>query len=280
MPTPQAPLLLADNVFDRINLYANAVLGSSATIIGREVQYAADCRRERSYCQFSVSQANNFISSDLGAGVTKTVDSIWIDRGHNLWGKTIQVVGDDGAGGSVSTAATIVVPASGTVGGDPTTGFSVTEEGAVYALFATSAARRRWIIYVVDNWQPVITGVILGSRAQLLNFSSKRDEDAGGRIERTVESDAGYLAVDRVYSWRTCDLALDLIGATEYDSTIRTLRQQLFERNQPTVIIMNYGDKPERGWLFQYQGKSWGSPMTRVHRKWSGTFREVYAVVR
>lgn len=281
---PQPPLILVDNVFDRINLYPLAVLSSSGDAVGREPQYVADYRRERTYWQAATAATNRYVQSDLGVGNSRVVDACWIDRLAaaalgGLWGLTVVIeAGDDGAAwpDSVSRA----VPAAGTVGGDPETTWCVTEEGAIYTLFAAFSARRYSRVRVSTSAQPIITGIILGKRSQLLNYSSKRDEDAGGRTERSQESDAGYLATERTYAYRTCELSLDLIGAAEYDATIRSLRATLFERNQPALIVMNYGDKPERGWLMQYAGKNWSSPMNRAHRKWTGTFREVGALIR
>jgi hypothetical protein len=284
VPAPQPPFILADNVYDRINLYPVATLSSLITPIpGREISYMADYRRERTAFQAAAASQFNEVRVDLGIGNSAAVDTCWIDRGHNLWGKTvnIQTSNDPTWVTAIDTRANgFVVPAQGTVGGDPTTGWCVTEEGAIYTLFAITSAQRYLRIFISEVVAAIYTGVILGKRIQLLNYSSVRDEDAGGRTERTTESDAGYQAVERVYAYRTLQLSLDLIGAAEYDASIRSLRSTLFERNQPAFIVMNYGDKPERGWLMQYQGKSWSSPMTRVHRKWSGTFREVGAVIR
>lgn len=286
MPAPQPPVILVDNVADRINLYLQATLRADAGfVVGREPQYAADYRRERTFFQ-TPSVLNPQLIADLGVGNSDAVDTVWIDRGHNLWGRTLHC--DGSPDGHIVTSNdpllfSLVVPAQGTVGGDPTTGWCVTEEGALYTFVTNTLARRSWRVYDTGTFAWILTGIIMGKRVQLSSpagWSSIRDEDAGGRTERTTESDAAYQAVERVYAYRTLQLSLDLIGAAEYDASIRSLRSTLFERNQPAFIVMNYGDKPERGWLMQYQGKNWSSPMNRAHRKWTGTFREVGAVIR
>jgi hypothetical protein len=276
------PLLLVDNVFDRINLYPNGVLSSPTVATGRDAAFAADYRRERTYWQPAVAAANQGITVDIGAGNTRAVDAIWLDRGHNLWGKTVEVQSDtDGTFGAGVTTRALTVPASGTVGGDPTSAvMCVTEEGALYSLFAVLPATRYFRVRVVENFQPILTGVILGARVQMQVYSSKLDEDAGTRTQRSQESDAGYLAVDRVYAYRTVEISLSLIGATEYDATIRSLRRLLFEINQPFVAVMNYGAKPERGWLYQYSPANWSSPTPRVYRSATIQGREVGALVR
>jgi hypothetical protein len=136
-------------------------------------------------------------------------------------------------------------------------------------------------IYTSDSLQTIHTGVILGKRVQMLNFSSVRDEDAGERSNRVEKSLVpGYEGRDRVYARRTISLKLSTIGATEYDSSIRTLRRQLFELDQPAFVVQNYGDKPERGWLYQYEGDRWSSPTTRVLRDLGLQMSEVGPMVR
>lgn len=266
MPS-QTPLILVDNIFDRINLYPNAILNWTTAVTGREARYVADYRRERSYYQVATAALSTNFWVDLGAGITKTVDSIWIDRGHNLWGKTIQVNGWDAITPPGTQYFTAVVPALGTVGGDPSTGWCVTEEGALYSVFAATGAHRAFTVYVLENYAPIFTGVILGKRIQLLGYSSVVDEDAGERSERSEASlIPGYSGDDRTYSARKVDLKLSLIGATEYDTTIRQLRRLLFEVNQPAVVCMNYGVKPERAWLYKYKGAQWNSPTSRTYR--------------
>jgi hypothetical protein len=273
--TPRPPLLLVDNVFDTVTQYPFATLSSSSERTGHEAFRVADYRRERTSWQPTAAAVSHYVEADLGTGGDRTVDYLYLDRGHNLWGKTIQVrYGVAGATLHVSLA----VPAIGTLGGDPTTGFAVTEEGACYALFdAPAAAHQVWRVVVVDNMAPILPGVMLGLRSQLLGYSRTFDEDAGERTQTSAVSTAGYQGSDTTYAWRTLDLDLATIGATEYDGTIRTLRRQLFERNQPVVVLMDYGTRPERGWLYQLDGKSWGFAKTRVLRSGRIRLREVGA---
>jgi hypothetical protein len=95
MPDSQPPLVFFDNVYDRINQYPQAVLSSTAFVVGRDPKYVADYRRERSLWQAATALVNHAISVDLGVGITRAVSAIFIDRGHNLWGQTLAVIGSD-----------------------------------------------------------------------------------------------------------------------------------------------------------------------------------------
>jgi hypothetical protein len=282
--TPQTPLLLLDNVFDVVSLYPNGVLTGDNETTGHEAFRAIDYRRDRSFYLAS-ADANpngNSIAVDLGAGNSRGQDFLFIDRGHNLWGKTITLEGGtDGVTWPVTQA--FVVPAQGTVGGDPTwPNLSVTEEGALYSInSALLTAKRRWRLRVnyVAAFQPIIPGLMLGQKSQLLGYSNIYDEDAGGRTESADISAAGNRGTAFTYSWRTAEIGLAYIGATEYDGTIRTLRQQLFKQNQPCVLVMDYGTYPERGWMFRYDGASWGVAKTKAYRSGRIRLRELGAVL-
>lgn len=285
MPS-QPPLIMVDNVCDRINLYTLGTIVSRTTpLVGREQNFLADYRRERTYYQTLVGAVTPGIQVDSGAGVAVAVDSVWIDRGHNLWGRTVNCEGGtDGATWFNPTLFSYVVPAFGTVGGDPTTGWCVTEEGALYTLPTNAVARQWWRLYDPGTTQWLLTGVIMGRRVQLSSpagYSSVLDEDAGERTERSEGSLVpGYEGADRTYAARKVELRLAYIGATEYDAAIRGLRRTLYEVGQPAVVCMNYGTKPERAWLYKYRGKDWSSPTKGATRSVNITLFECGPLIR
>lgn len=277
--TPQTPLLMVDNVFDRINQYPGGAISARSEVAGHEAYRVGTYRRDRQWYQAANDdQAEGFhmIERDLGAGNTATVNSLYIDRGHNLWGSVVAVRGGSVAGADNYGVPDLTVPALGTIGGDPTsTTMCVTEEGALWSLIPTTDARQFWRLYipVATGFLPVVPTIIMGMAHQLTGYSATFDEDAGGRKQAggTAESDAGYRASGRTYSWRTLDLDLKYIGAAEYDGTIRTLRRLIFERAVPYVAVQDYGTNPERAWMYQYDGDSWSFGKSRVYR--SGRIR-------
>lgn len=276
---PQTPLLLVENFADTVNLFPTASLTADAETTGREAYRVADYRRERSWWQPPSAAANHSLQLDLGSGVSAAADYMAFDRGHNLWGHTVTIKSATDGVTFSTTVATLVVPAlvSGAfpVGGDPTTGWSVTEEGAIYTLFSGAATKRGWQALFPDNFQPIVPGWMVGRRVQLLGYSSVRDEDAMMRSEITERSRALYRGTDKRYTARTLLVRLSNIGSAEYDGTMRTLRRQLFELDQPAMIAMDYGTKPERVWLYQYDGTTYSAPMSRVYRGIEYRFGEV-----
>jgi hypothetical protein len=234
-----------------------------------------------------------WVGVDLGASVTLAPDFLWIDRGHNLWGGMLAVDGSLDPTFATLLGTDRAVPArqipnlnaSGTFvpGGDPTTGVCVTEEGALWMLFTAPLASRAWRVRFVmgsASFTPTVTGIMLGKRHQLLNFSTRFDEDAGARTEVTDESEAGYRAVGRTFSYRTIEIAQRLVGVAEYDTTFRALRTLLFEKNQPFFVALEYGTCPQRGWLYQWDGATWGMSKSTVYREGTLRGREVGPLVR
>lgn len=285
---PQPPVFLVDNVFNRIRQYPGATLSSSGDAPGTDVRYLTRFCRGKQFWQSSTTDIQRQVSSDLGAGTTRAVDSLWIDRGHNLWGKTIRVVGDDGSGGS-AWLLDLTVPATPTVdrwgrytnGGDPTTTvMCVTEEGALYSLFTLQAARRRFLITILESSQPLIPGIILGQRIQLPNFSARMDEDAGAITgERTEMSDTGRVATSRAYPHRELQVVYKRLGVTAYDTTARELRESVWARRCPVVILPNYGRYPAKGWLYRCTTPRWSAGTEGLSRPLTLDFAEWQAAL-
>jgi hypothetical protein len=264
MPNP--PLLLVDNVFDAINLYPGAVVDATSEAEGHEAFRVGDYRRDRTWWQAVNDGGGVDHRVRVHLPFDVSVDSVFFDRGHNLAGKTVYLEGSLD-GGSWPLSIALNVPSA--VGGSTTVpNMCRTEEGAAWSLFDPTASRLWWSLRVphATGFVPVITGIILGLRTQLVNFGKTFDEDAGGRTQPSQQSTAGYRASDRTYSWRTVTLDLDLIGATEYDGTMRTLRARLFDLNQPWVCVMDSGTHPERAWMYTLDGTTWGMPKSHVYR--------------
>ena len=276
----QTPLLLLDNLFDCIIQYPNAVLSASSEAVGREARYVADYRRERTWWQPTASAANHYVAVDLGVGVTGNVDSLWLDRGHNLAGQTVAVQYSDDGSAWTTLVSRAVPAAAAAVGGDPLTIFCLTEEGACYTLFAAAGiAHRYWrlLIAAAGLWQ--VPGIILGSRVQLLSYSHEYDDDGGMRKVRTEESDAGYVATGNVYTYRKATIDLSVIGDSQYDGQMRQIRQLMFSFACPAMVCLNFGVRPERAWLFAFDGTAWSFAKKAAYRAGKIPLREVGAVV-
>lgn len=271
---PQTPVLMVANAFDRVNLNTAATLSASAEVAGHEARYLADYRRQRTWWDPGTSLANHWVLVDLGLGNAAAADYVFWDRGHNLQGATFDLRAGNTLGG-IASVVSRTVPAAGVVGGDPAAAACATEEGSGYAFFPASAAFRYWQFMVTTTVRPVLTGLMVGLKTQLLGFSNVYDPDAGARVQRSEVSDAGWKATGRTTSYRRLMLQLQSIGSAEYEGTLRYLRRTLFERDQPAVIALDYGTYPARAWMYQLDASSWDFPKNRATHAGPMPFREV-----
>ncbi len=279
---PQTPMLLVDNLCDRVTLYPSAVVTASSEVSGREVRRLSDYRRERTWWQptddgVANSPQGNWIDIDLGSGNAGGVDYLWLDRGSpNIWNRTITIqMSDDHV--TWPASKNLAIPDSAVLGGDPSSGTAtITEDGEAYAIFAPLAPRRyiRVFFPYASGFIPVVTGLMLGMRNQFFGYSSTYNDDDGERTQNATTSDAGYRASARTYAWATATLTMKLIGDPEYDTVIREIKRKMFNLNQPAALVMNWGDYPERSLLHQLDGTKWAAPKTRTMRDLTIPLRE------
>lgn len=273
----QTPLLLVDNVWDAVRIYPGAIVDAVSEVAGRESFRVGDYRRDRTWWQPTSDGGGSDTWVRVHLLAARSVDFVFLDRGHNLAGKSIFLEGGtDGV--AWPTSVQLNVPANGVVGGTPASpAMAATEEAAAWTIIPATTARTWWRLRIpyASGFVPQVTGILAGLKTQMLGYARIFDEDQGERTQPTEMSKAGYRASDTVYAWRTAELSVGLIGSAEYDSTFRTLRSLLFEKDQPAVLFMDYGTYPERGWMFQYEGTRWGMPKTRVYRDATIPLREV-----
>lgn len=279
------PVLFADNVLDTIVGYPGAVLTTSSETVGFEARRVADGRQDRTSWRPSAA-APHTLTVDLGVGVTKACDSLWLGRGHNLWGATITYETSTNGAAWDASPQVMTVPALGTLGGSPITlvratgVMSVTEEAACYSFCLAMTARRyHRLTFTATPASPVVPSVMLGARTQFTNYFRAFDDDAKDRKMLSGESDAGYMARGPIYPRRRMEVSLGLIDDTEYDGTIRALGSLIFDKGAPFFGVKNYGDRPERGWLFEFDGTSWDAPKKVTRRELRFRCREVGAKV-
>jgi hypothetical protein len=265
---PQTPLLLVDNLFDLVTSYPGATLDASSEVIGREAFRAVDYERDRSRWEPLSDGGGSDLWIRVHLTVARAVDYAFLDRGHNLAGKSIFLEGSaDGI--SWPTSVQLNVPASGVIGGTPASpAMAATEEAAAWTIIPATTARTWWRFRFPYSagFVPQVTGVMAGTRTQLMGYSRVFDDDAGERTQIAQQSTAGWRATDTTYGWRRVEISLGVIAPDEYDTTIRMLRGLLFEKNLPWVNLLDYGTYPERAWMMQYDGTQWGFPKSRVHR--------------
>jgi hypothetical protein len=255
---PQTPLLLVDNVFDTVQQYPTGTSRPTSERTGHEAWRVATTgasgapgrprRRGR---------ANHSVQVDLGAGVTRAVDSLFIDRGHNLWGKTSRSAtpttasrrsrrsARDGAGGGHARRRSDVHDVLRDRG------------GRLWASSPRAAPRALARLYVVESMAPVVPGSSSGcarscsasrARSTRTPASAPRSSRRAGRLSRLRHDVLVAHARARARLHRR----------DRVRRAIRALRELLFKRTSPWVVLHGLRHAPERAWMYQYDGTTWG----------------------
>ena len=107
--------------------------------------------------------------------------------------------------------------------------------------------------------------------------SGEAGRGTGGSAAGSGAAGSGPIASDCTPGQPPATTRLARLTHHQYDNSIRAARELLFERNEPAVIVMDYGTHPERAWMYQYEGTAWAMPKSRVYRAGRFRFREVGA---
>jgi hypothetical protein len=280
------PLLLIDNVFDTMGQYPDAILTPAAQsagginqVVGHEAWRVADGRRERS-SWMAITSGTAYLTSIRPTNDQIVRDTCFVDRGHNLWGGSVGISSLLGDANSTDTRGVPALDGQGqfTPGGDPTTSVCITEEGALWFRARPLPTSAAWSLVAIPSnpaTLPVIPGAMLGQGMPLASYSKTFDEDAGMRTQGDQQSTALWRGTEPTYHARTCQLSFGVIGAVEYDSTMRRLRAQLFAQNLPVMLCLDPAGHPERTWLYQLDQPQWAMAKSGVYRDGTLTFREL-----
>lgn len=161
-----SPLLLSDNLFNQRIYPANVITAVEETP-GHEILNVGDGRR--SQFDYWTPVTTNVVQRVTVDAITAVSTSCCaLDRGHNLFGKTVTIDGAD----DVAFTTNVITPFSAALPSSITAGASIdgangalTEEGAWLKRYAVTAARRFWRLSVSamgTGLKPVVVGLWLG----------------------------------------------------------------------------------------------------------------------
>lgn len=261
---------LVDNLFDT-QMYPDHVLSAEEEASGHEVERIADGRRA-ARDRWEPTTANSSSYVEVACDVTRAATMLVLDRGHNLAGETIELLGSDDDFGTAGTSVfDITVPSSVT---EPSAigaaNGVLTHEGAVIVTF-DSATFESWRL-VIDamgaGLVPRIVGLWLGT-----SFSPSTgpllagyDDEAGNLSVPQVVTPALWAGTGRIARRRTPSLAHRILDETEWE----TYREDvgLYHQGYPMWAVPDE-TKAERALLCRHPGGSYSVPFegNRVGRE-------------
>lgn len=241
------PLFLVENVFSDVQNPVHVIDASSETS-GFEVWRVATGRRStRDRWQPTVA-GEGWIRVDCGAA--RMVDTIALDRGHNLGGKQIKVQhSPDGV--TWTTAVTSTIPLTASDPGDIDAGNGArTEEGAWLRRFPAASARWwRFLVPAAAAVRAEIVGLWLGESWTPSQYFDLPWSDESLELGwEEVTSTTGWRAAGQIARARAGTIDLKLSDEAEYDDSARRHIHQQFWRRRPMWIVYN-DEKAERAVL-------------------------------
>lgn len=251
-----APLILSDNLFENTILHPAYAIGNSGgdDVAGREVTRIADNLRDLTSWTPSTANATRYLYCDAGAAVVPNL--VIVDRGHNLAGATVQVVGFTSTALTTGTTMfTSVVPT--TPGGLPTDANGcLTPDGVWWKTFTGLSYRVPTfaIAAMGAGVAPIVTGLYLGTAYRFpvyLNTPFADDYRAVVANTGAKVSRGGVRVLPRRVNYRKLRLSLDL-EATDYAAFDAQVRP-LLRYGQPWWVCLDDSDATLAGLMAPFQ---------------------------
>jgi hypothetical protein len=261
------PVWLVENLFSR-RIFPGHTLSASSTETGLDIAFVGTGRRQRALNRWAPSATNTDAWARATFDRVRAFDHVFLDRGHNLGGYTVQVqVSSDGfASYTVAASATIptsVYPYSRLDDGRPV----LTEEGAVAwrtGLYVGNAVRL-FVPAMGAGLKPEIVGIHAG-----VAFSPEHavvKPFTHGRVETLYEefaSPQAWVAAGEIAKRRTDEPRLKLADRSEY-ARARYHIEGLFFARKPAWYVPD-DEEAEKAW---YAVKPPGVAGFSVEGDWS-----------
>lgn len=216
MNTPQ-PWILTDNLWSR-SLYPSHVISANEAASDRPARFVGNGRRSASN-YWTPTTANNDAWNKVTCNRLRAADSIVIDRGHNLAGKTVALQCSNDDFTTTETVFSITMP-SASMNNHLDNYYGVrTEEGAWCKRFSERYAKY-WRLYVTaggSGYLPRVVGLFVGKSWSPPVFDypwAEDDAELGGEVS---ESDAGWEGMSAPWNRREGTLNVRLNGELDYD---------------------------------------------------------------
>lgn len=260
MPTvDNHPLYAHDNFIDTVFANEGAVFG---TIHGtqEEVESLSSGRRERNPTPWKPGTGTNRrIEVDLGSGVSKAANLLWIGNGHNYGGETVKLQHSTSLGGAYTDLFSAVVD---------TDGKTLDDGSWAFVFEGTETSKRYWRVQF-DNSGAVdinIPALWFGRFEQLTEYWPAPIDEFGGTVHRTGVniSDRGVRSAavsSRLIHRLSIQIEDTDATASEFVNLIEPWLDTL-ALGALTLVVPDWPNAGERTRLYQLESDRLSAPFT------------------
>ena len=253
------PLYAHDNFIDTVFANEGAIFG---TIDGtqEEVDSLSSGRRERNPTPWKPGTAiNQRIEVDLGSGITKAANLLWIGNGHNYAGETVKLQHADALGGPYTDLFSAVVE---------TGGKTLDDLSWAFVFEGTEVSKRFWRVQF-DNAGTIeinIPSLWFGRFEQLTEYWPAPIDEAAGVVHRTGVniSDRGVRSAavaSRLVHRLNIQIEDTDAAASEFVNLIEPWMDTL-ALGALTLVVPDWPNAGERMRLYQLESDRLGAPFT------------------
>lgn len=236
------PYILVENFFSSPAQFPGHMVAADEEASGHELWHVADGRRILSD-YYASSTANQARTLTVACDRIRAADMLVLDRGHNLAGAAITVLGSDDNFTTSRTVWSGTIPTVTAPGSLDEANGVVTEEGAFLVRF-TREAWAYWRVGIPalgSGIVPAIVGLWLGMSWQMDFLDNPFAEDQAEQITIEQSSDAGWLARSAITPRRHGTLPLTLRDDQSYELARYHLQGHWINRNRPMWLVMDSG---------------------------------------
>lgn len=274
------PFILSDNLFENILLHPTFILKETDTdTAGHELFRVADNLRDLTF--FTPVSTNSSISMAVDALAAVAPNTIILDRGHNLAGKTVTIASWTDLTFAVATATTVCVIPSTPGGLSTDANGCLTPDGVWWKTFVSASSRVQGINISAmgAGLAPIVTGLYIGTAyrfPEFLNAPAAYDYGTGIKYMRNDLSRGGLRSKSRPLNFDKLPLNIHLDSAdyTGFDVEVR----RLLRYGQPWWFCLDDSDATGCGLMRLFQTSQdfdWTPQVNPVHRELQLQLEEV-----
>lgn len=264
-------VVLSENVLNT-RIFPSHVLTANEEAAGREVSRVSSGRRQRALNHWTPSTTNAAAYVQAAFNRVRLVDCVFLDRGHNLGGKTVRIrASSDGFGTYTEQSATVpsqVQPFSrlSDVNGVRT------EEGAWGWRFnsLSGLAVRFYVDAMGSGLRPEIVGLYIGQCFRPTNPLVKPFSHGKRELDyEIIRAPSMWAGAGEVSQRKRTTLRIRLTSG-EYPAG-RYHMEELFLRARPSWIVPD-DDETEKAYLSRAEPQTAGFEIAQGRSEWEGEF--------
>ena len=265
-------VVLSDNVFNLLIYPLHTLSSSDTPPAGREIQRIASGRRQRSQNYFTSAAFNTAVWGRSAFNRVRLFDCAFLDRGHNLGGKTVRIQASFDLFATYSERVAVIPTQTVPYSRLSQTNGLRTEEGAWGWRFdpLAGSACRIYVDAMGAGLRPEIVGGYVGQCFRPTNPLIKPFSFGKRQLDyEVIRAPSAWAGAGEISQRKNLELNIRLEDG-EYPAG-RYHMEELFMRAHPSWIVPD-DDQAEKAYLSRAEPQEAGFEVPLGKSQWEGRF--------